>query len=104
MSDTIEWARSAEGVILPIRAQAGARQTRIRGIQAGALKVAVAQAPERGKANEAIARLLCKQLGLKRDQLVLVAGATSSRKRFLVRDVSGEDLEQRIARTIEEAQ
>ncbi len=97
MSQTIELRASGEGVILPVRAQAGARRTCLRGIQAGALKVAVAQAPERGKANDAIVRLLCDQLGLKRNQLELIAGASSPRKRFLVRGISLEELRQRVA-------
>ena len=68
-----------------MRAQAGARDNAIRGQQDGALKVAVTQIAEKGKANKAIIDVLCKSLSLKRSQVSLIAGETSSQKRFLIR-------------------
>lgn len=76
------------GVILPVRAQPGSRKSELRGEQDGALKVAVTQVAEKGKANKAIAAFLSKQLGLRKSQLELLSGETSHQKRFLVRDVS----------------
>ncbi len=81
-----------EGVILPVRAQAGSRKSALRGEQDGALKVAVTQVAEKGKANKAIVAFLSKQLGLRKSQLELISGETSSQKKFLVRDVSVEQL------------
>lgn len=85
-----------DGVILPVRAHAGARRNALKGIHAGALQVLVTQAPERGKANKAITDLLADQLELRKSQLELLAGNTSAQKRFLVRGISAEDLQQRI--------
>jgi uncharacterized protein len=87
----------AEGLILPVRAYAGARRCELRGIQAGELKVAVTQAPEKGKANKAIIELLADSLGLKKSQIELLAGETSPRKKLLIRDVDRETLAERIA-------
>ncbi len=81
-----------EGVILPVRAQPGSRKSELRGEQDGALKVAVTQVAEKGKANKAIVAFLSKQLGLRKSQLELISGETSSQKKFLVRDVSVEQL------------
>lgn len=81
-----------EGVILPVRAQPGSGKSELRGEQDGALKVAVTQVAERGKANKAIAAFLSKQLGLRKSQLELLSGETSSQKKFLVRGVSIEQL------------
>ncbi len=75
------------GVILPVKAHAGARRNEIGGVQNGMLKVSVTQAPEKGKANKAIIALLAKQLSLRKAQIELVAGETSSQKRFLVEGV-----------------
>jgi uncharacterized protein (TIGR00251 family) len=83
---------TAGGVILPVRAHAGARRNAIIGAHNGALKIAVTQAPEKGKANKAIAEVLCKSLGLRRAQLELISGATSPQKRFLLRDVTLEEV------------
>ena len=68
----------------------------ILGEHGGALKVAVTQAPQKGQANQAIARLLCESLSLKRSQVYLLAGETSSRKRFLIRDLTVEQLSARL--------
>jgi uncharacterized protein len=79
-----------DGVVLAVRAQPRARAARIVGEHAGALKVAVTDPPEKGKANEAIIELLAAHLGLKQSQVRLMSGATSRNKRFLLlaQDVS----------------
>ena len=77
----------ADGTILPVRAQPGARRNEIRGVQDGQLKVCVTQSPEKGKANKAVVELLAKKLGLKKSQIELISGETSHQKRFLVRGI-----------------
>lgn len=89
-----------EGVVLLVRAQPGARENAIRGVQNGALKVAVTQVAEKGKANKAIVELLCRSLALKRSQVELLAGDTAAQKRFLVRGVSLQELGARIGRVV----
>ena len=86
----------AEGIVLPVRAHAGARTSAIRGVQGGALRVSVTQAPEKGKANKAIVAVLAKQLGLRKSQVELLSGPTSPRKKFLIRGCSKDDLQQRL--------
>ena len=92
---------TAAGVALAVKAAAGARRNGIVGTHAGCLKVAVTQAPEKGKANTAIAEVLAERLGLSRSQLQLIAGATSARKKFLVTGVALDELGQRIERLLE---
>lgn len=93
----IDLEQRPDGVVLPVRAQPGARKSEIRGVQDGALKVAVTQVAEKGKANKALLALLAKSLGLKKSQLQLIAGATSPQKRVLVTGIPLEDLRRRIA-------
>lgn len=88
---------TAGGVVVPVKAQAGARRNGITGIHAGCLKVAVTQAPEKGKANDAIILVLTDLLQLRRNQIELISGSTSSQKKFLVTGIARADLEQRIA-------
>ena len=90
-----------EGTILPVRARPGARRNEIRGEQDGMLKVCVTQAPEKGKANKALIAVLAKGLSLRKPQIELIAGATSSQKRFLVRDIVPEELAEQIERVLE---
>ena len=86
-----------DGTILPVRAQPGARRNEIHGEQDGMLKVCVTQSPEKGKANKAIVELLGKRLSLRKSQFELVAGETSRQKRFLVREITPDELAERIA-------
>jgi len=87
-----------EGAILPVRAHAGARRNEIRGEQNGMLRVSVTQAPEKGKANKALIAVLSQGLSLKKSQIELISGATSPQKRFLVREVTTDQLQERIER------
>jgi len=92
----------ASGTVLPVRAQPGARRNEIRGEQDGMLKVCVTQSPEKGKANKALIALLSKELSLKKSQIELIAGETSSKKRFLVTGITREALAERIAPLLEQ--
>ena len=92
-----------EGVILPVRAQAGARRNEVRGIQEGALKVCVTQAAEKGKANKAIIEVLAKWLGVRKSQIDLFSGKTAAQKKFLVRGIEHEELAQRITTRLADA-
>jgi uncharacterized protein (TIGR00251 family) len=87
----------AEGCVLPVRAQPGARRSGVQGEQAGALKVAVTAPPQDGRANEALVEALREALDIRRSQVELLAGATGRDKRFLIRGLTRAELERRIA-------
>jgi uncharacterized protein (TIGR00251 family) len=99
----IELEEHPAGIILPIRAHAGARRNAIDGEKAGSLQVSVTQAPEKGKANKAIIALVAKSLGLRKSQIDLISGETSQQKKLLVRDVTVEELSHRVATAIGQA-
>ena len=82
----------ADGCLLAVRAQPGARKAGVMGEQAGALKVAVTAPPEDGRANAALTELLREWLGLKRSQVELASGATNRNKQFLIRGLTPDEL------------
>ena len=86
----------ARGCILPVRAQPGARKNVVVGEHAGALKVAVTAPPQDGRANQAIAEVLCEALKLKRGSVELLRGERSREKWFLIRGLTRADLENRV--------
>jgi uncharacterized protein (TIGR00251 family) len=102
MTGELSLDETSEGVLLSIRAQPRARKSAITGIHAGSLKVAVTAAPEKGKANDAILKLLAQALGLRGAQLTIASGASSSQKRVLVTGISAAELTQRVAHLLAE--
>jgi uncharacterized protein (TIGR00251 family) len=86
----------AEGCVLTVRAQPGARRAGVQGEQAGALKIAVTAPPQDGRANKALMEELRQFLGVKRSQVELIGGQTSRDKRFLIRGVTRAELEAKL--------
>jgi uncharacterized protein (TIGR00251 family) len=97
----IELVGHEHGSLLNVRAQPNARKNGILGERGGALRVGVTVAPEKGKANAAIAGVLAEALGCRASQVVLIAGETSRDKRFLIVDVDRDALIQRIEALLE---
>jgi uncharacterized protein (TIGR00251 family) len=83
----------AEGCILPVHAQPGARRAAVVGEHSGAFKIAVTAPPDAGRANDALDETLRDTLGLKRAQIELISGPTSRNKRFLIRGMTRPELE-----------
>ena len=85
------------GVIITVKAHAGARQNAILGERNDALRIAVTPAPEKGKANRAIIELLGKSLGVPKSAIELITGDTSPQKRFLIVGANLESIADAIA-------
>jgi len=80
VNDELELTPVAGGTRLRLRVKPGARTTAIVGAHGGALKLAVAAAPEKGKANRAVVALLAEALGLPSSAVTITAGETSQDK------------------------
>lgn len=78
-----------DGVVIEVWVVAGAATSEVAGIHGDAVRVRVAAAAERGKANLAVARLLEEATG---GTVELLSGARARRKRYLVRGVSRKGL------------
>jgi uncharacterized protein len=76
-----------DGIVIRLKVVPGASRDRIVGEHDGALKITVSAAPEKGKANKAITKLLAKALGARANQIEIARGATSPNKTLLIRDV-----------------
>lgn len=86
----------AEGWVLPVRAQPGAKRNALVGEQAGQLKVAITAPADQGKANKALLEVLADALGLKRSQVQLLSGHTHREKKVLLRDVTLAQLQDQL--------
>jgi uncharacterized protein (TIGR00251 family) len=88
---------SDDGVRLRLRVAPGARRDGLVGLHGAALKVAVRAVAEKGRANEAVLRLLAEALGIPFLQLSLVAGGASRDKVVAVRGLDAVALRARLA-------
>jgi uncharacterized protein YggU (UPF0235/DUF167 family) len=93
----IELCPHERGTVMAVRAQPNARKNGVLGERAGALRVGVTVAPEKGKATAAIAEVLAKVLGCRASQVVLLSGETARDKRFLILELDPEALRERLA-------
>jgi hypothetical protein len=87
-----------DGTILPVKVVPGSSRDKVVGVLGSALKVATSAAPERGKANEAVTRILAKALDVDRRAIELQAGTTSAVKEFRIEGLSDNELTHRLAR------
>ena len=84
------------GVIVPVRVHAAARRTQVVGEHDGALRIDVTAAPEKGKANSAVIKVLSDVLHVAKSAVELVGGLTSPKKRFLIAGVDPAQARERI--------
>jgi uncharacterized protein (TIGR00251 family) len=88
-------------VLLPVRAQPGAKRAGVVGEHGGRLKVAVTAIAEKGKANDALVEIVADAFGLRRSQVTLTSGPTSNQKVFRLAGVSLKAAEERLAQLVE---
>ena len=86
-----ELASTDKGTVFRVRVSPGASREKIAGCHDGALKVSVAAAPEKGRANAALVKFLAKAMGVSRRDLSIVSGETDRNKRLLL---EGRDIEE----------
>lgn len=87
----------ADGCVLPVKVVPGASRDKVAGVLGDALKIATSAAPEKGKANAAVGRIIAKALGLGARSVTLVAGTTSPHKEFLIPGLSPDAVRKRLA-------
>jgi uncharacterized protein (TIGR00251 family) len=93
--------QTSQGVIIPVRVHAAAHRNAIVGVHDGALRIDVTAAPEKGKANLAVARVLSTALDAPRSAVTLVSGATGTKKRFLATGLTLQQVSDRLAELLD---
>jgi len=83
---------------LQLKVVPGATHPGIVGWLGDMLKIRVSAPPEKGKANDAIVKLLAGELALPESSISIVSGRASSRKSIQVDGISTSELLQRLGR------
>ncbi|MEZ5538712.1 MAG: DUF167 domain-containing protein [Pseudomonadales bacterium] len=78
---------------LEIKVIPGSSRTEIAGWLGDALKIKVAAPPEKGKANQAVIKLLATLFGINEAALTIVNGGTSQRKVIEIKGLTQQQIE-----------
>ncbi|MBE7490222.1 MAG: DUF167 domain-containing protein [Planctomycetes bacterium] len=90
MSDSLDVQARDGRFLLRLRVSPCARKARIAGIHGGALKVAVTEPPEQGRANQGVISLLSRALGIAERDVTILSGHASRDKRVAVAGFAGD--------------
>jgi len=84
------------GCTIPLRVKPAAKQDTLVGAHAGRLKMTVVAPPERGRANEAVARVLAGALNLATSRVRVISGFTSAEKVVFVEGCPAQEVRRRL--------
>jgi uncharacterized protein (TIGR00251 family) len=88
--DKLKIDQTNDGVVFSAKIVPGSSKTAIAGVLNGMLKVKVAAAPEKGKANQCLVEYLAKKLGVKKNCINIASGKTSPIKTIEIEGISAE--------------
>jgi uncharacterized protein len=88
--------QAGNSVIFSVKVVPRSSKTSIAGILGGMLKVKLAAAPEKGKANESLVEFLADTLGVKKNTIIITSGLTSPVKTIQIAGVSAESILQKL--------
>jgi uncharacterized protein (TIGR00251 family) len=80
------------GIVVSVKVQPNASKDRVVGEHADQIKIAVTVAPEKGKANKAVIKVLSQWLGVKSSDIQIISGETSREKKVFIKNITAEDL------------
>ena len=90
--------QSANAVVFSVKVVPRSSKTAVSGLLGGMLKVKLAAAPEKGKANESLVEFLAETLGVKRNTITITSGLTSPVKTIQITGTSTETILQKLNR------
>ncbi|MCK4913397.1 MAG: DUF167 domain-containing protein [Planctomycetes bacterium] len=73
-----------DGVVFTAKIVPGSSRTALCGLLNGMLKVKIVAAPEKQKANSCLCEFLAKKIGVKKKDVSIVSGKTSSIKKIKI--------------------
>lgn len=91
---------AGEGTRLRLRVAPGARRSEVVGRHGEAWKVRVRSAPERGRANDEVVRLLAEVLGVSARDVAVIAGHTSRDKVVALDGLTSDEASTRLSASV----
>lgn len=84
------------GVVFTAKVVPGSSRTDVCGLLGEMVKIKVAAAAEKGKANQSLIEFLAKQLGVKKGAISIISGQTNPVKQVQVLGVSSDNLREKL--------
>jgi len=88
---------TGDGVALEVKVRTGAGRSCVEGVKDGMLAVSVKAAPEGGKANAEVERVVAKAAGVGAGDVKITAGRKSRRKRVRISGVKISELVKKLS-------
>jgi len=85
MNNALNIARNKDGILFEVKVIPRSSKNEITGTVDGRLKVKLMQPPVDGKANSALIELISEKLGIRKNQIELARGETSTLKQIRIR-------------------
>jgi len=91
--DTLNITKKDGQFLFSVKVVPGSSKTEIAGIYNSMLKVRLCAAPEKGKANQALVKLLSGKLNVPKNQITITAGLTSKVKQISVKNITQKTID-----------
>ena len=88
--------QKGNAVVFSVKVVPRSSKTAIAGVLGGKLKIKLAAAPEKGKANESLVGFLADTIGVKKNAIKITSGLTSPVKSIEITGVSADFLLSRV--------
>jgi uncharacterized protein (TIGR00251 family) len=88
----LEVTQTDSGVVLAVKVVPAGSKTAVAGQLNGMLKIKLSAAPEKGKANQCLIDFLAERLGVRKNTVSIVSGATSPVKKVQIADLTVENV------------
>ncbi len=89
--------QKGEGVTFSVKVVPNSSRNAIAGLWGSALKVNISAVAQKGKANQALIKLLAKALGCPKSSLSIISGTTRPQKEVFVANMTKAKLESRLS-------
>ncbi len=90
------FSNTKEGVMFTVKVVPGSSRTQIAGPMGQMLKIKVAAAPEKGKANDCLIDFLAEKLGIRKNAIEIVSGHTSPVKQIRIEAMTSDKITQQL--------
>jgi uncharacterized protein (TIGR00251 family) len=85
-----------DGIVFTAKIVPGSSRTAVAGLLGDMVKIKVAAPPEKGKANQALVAFLAERLGVKKNDVTILAGQSNPVKQVQVAGISAQVLAEKL--------